>query len=52
LSAGKDDRAKPFLRDAVLDEWQARIPSLTTERAVADLVTILLTPEVLAAIRD
>ncbi len=50
-TSGKKDGAKPFLAPAVVDAWTARQPLLTTERVVANHVTVLFSDEVLAAVR-
>lgn len=50
-TSGKADGVKPFLSDAVLAAWTARLPLLTAERVQANHVTLLLADEVVAAVR-
>lgn len=50
-TSGKGDRAKPFLAQRVVDAWTARLPLLTAERVEANHATVLLSDEVVAAVR-
>jgi pimeloyl-ACP methyl ester carboxylesterase len=49
-SAGKHDRARPFLADRVLAEWTGRLDVLSAERVTANHVTLLFAPEVIRAV--
>lgn len=50
-TAGKHDRAKPFLSARVVQEWTARQPLLTAERVAANHLTLLFAPELVRAVR-
>jgi lipase len=49
-TAGKHDRARPFLSEKVVDEWTDRLPALSAERVHANHVTLLFAPEVTQAV--
>jgi pimeloyl-ACP methyl ester carboxylesterase len=50
-SAGRDDGARPMYTADAVATWQARLPTLTTERVAANHATLVFAPEVITAVR-
>ncbi|MHB8450297.1 MAG: alpha/beta fold hydrolase [Mycobacteriales bacterium] len=50
-TSGRHDGARPMYTANVVEEWRHRLPALTSERVAANHVTLLWTPQVVAAVR-